>query len=110
MTPLVSHLDHVSINVVLFQKNNPKHAVVLDTTVSGLAGVSAMMVMAILSFVEVVFVEELEMDSVEISTKFKMLNVTHNDAVTTAPGLPGLVVQPHVAEVFKNEPLMIVTV
>ena len=108
--PVVFHLDHVFTNVVWFLKNNPKHAVVPDTTVSGLPGVSAMMVMAILSFVEVVFVDELEMDSVEISTKFKMLNVTHNDAVTIAPGLPGLVVQPHVAAVFKNEPLMIVMV
>ena len=42
--------------------------------------------------------------------KFKMLNVTHNDAVTIAYGLLGQIVLPHVVVVFKNEPLMIVTV
>ena len=61
--PVVSHLDHVSINVVLFQKNNPKHAVAPVTTVSGLPGVNAITVMAISSFAEAVFDDKLEMDS-----------------------------------------------
>ena len=107
---VVSHLDLVSTNVVLSQKNNLNHAVVLGTTVSGLPGVNAMTVMAILSFAEAVFDDGIEMDSVEISIKFKMLNVTHNDAVTIAHGLLGQIVQPHVVAVFKNEPLMIATV
>ena len=42
--------------------------------------------------------------------KFKMLNETHNDAVTIAHGLLGQIVLPHVVVVLKNEPLMIVTV
>lgn len=46
----------------------------------------------------------------KISIKFKMLNVTHNDAVTIAHGLHGQIVLTHVVVVFKNEPLMTVTV
>ena len=108
--PAVFHLDQVSINVVLFQKSNSKHAVASVTTVPGLPGVNAMTVMAISSFAEAVFDDELELDSVKITTKFMMLNVTHNDAVTIAHGLLGQIVQPHVVAVFKNEPLMIATV
>lgn len=61
--PVVSHLDHVSINLVLFQKNNPKHAVTPVTTVSGLHGVNVMTVMVISSFAEAIFDNEIEMDS-----------------------------------------------
>ena len=79
--PAVFHLDHMSINVVLFQKNNPKYAVAQVTTVCGLPEVNAMTAMATSSSVETVFDDELELDSVKITMKFKMLNVTHNDAV-----------------------------
>ena len=68
-----------------------------------------MTAMAISSFAEAIFDDELEMDSVEISTKFKMLNVTHNDAVTIVHGLLGQIVQPHVVSIFKNKPSMIMT-
>ena len=108
--PAVSHLDHVSINVVSFQKNNRNHAVEQVIMVSGLPGVNVMTPMAILFFAEAVCVGVLEVDSVEISMKFKISNVTLNDAVTTVPGLLGLVAVPLVVPVFKNEPLMIATV
>ena len=49
--------------MVLFQKNNPKHAVAPVTTVSGLPGVNVMTVMVISSFAEAIFDNELEMDS-----------------------------------------------
>ena len=107
---VVSHPDHVSINAVSFQKNNPNHAVEQVIMVSGLPGVNAMTPMVILSFAVAVCVGVLEVDSVEISMKFKISNVTLNDAVTTVPGLLGLVAVPHVVPVFKNEPLTIATV
>ena len=107
---VVSHPDHVSINVVSFLRNNPNHAVEQVIMVSGLPGANAMTPMVILSFAEAVCVGVLEVDSVEISMKFKISNVTLNDAVTTVPGLLGLVAVPHVVPVFKNEPLMIATV
>jgi len=105
---VVSHLDHVSINAVSFQKSNPKHAaeqVIMD---SGVHGVSAMTPMVILFFAEAVFEDDQELDSAEISMKFKMSNVTLKDAVTTVHGLLGQVVRQLVEAVFKNEPLMIV--
>ena len=108
--PAVFHHDHVSINVALFQKNNQKHAVALVIMVCGVPGVNAMTLMAILSFVEVVFEDDLEADSVATWMKFKTLNVTLNDAVTTVPGLHGQVAQQPVVVVFKNEPSMIATV
>ena len=108
--PVVSHLDHVSINAVSSQKNNRNHAVEQVIMVSGLPGVNAMTPMVILFFVEAVCVGVLEVDSVEISMKFKISNVTLNDAVTTVLGLLGLVAVQHVVPVFKNEPLMIATV
>ena len=107
---VVSHPDHVSINVVSFLRNNPNHAVEQVIMVSGLPGANAMTPMVILSFAEAVCVGVLEVDSVEISMKFKISNVTLNDAVTTVPGLLGLVAVPHVVPVFKNEPLTIATV
>ena len=108
--PVASHLDHVSINAALFQKNNRNHAVEQVIMVSGLPGVNAMTPMVILFFVEAVCVGVLEVDSVEISMKFKISNVTLNDAVTTVLGLLGLVAVSHVVLVFKNEPSMIATV
>ena len=108
--PVVFHHDHVSINVALFQKNNQKHAVALVIMVCGVHGVNAMTLMVILSFAEVVFEDDLEADSVATWMKFKTLNVTLNDAVTTVPGLHGQVAQQPVVVVFKNEPSMIATV
>ena len=108
--PVVSHLDHVSINADSSQKNNQNHAVEQVIMVSGLPGVNAMTPMVILSFVEAVCVGVLEVDSVEISMKFKISNVTLNDAVTTVLGLLGLVAVLPVVPVFKNEQLMIATV
>lgn len=108
--PVVSPPDHVSTNAASFQKNNLNHAVELVIMVSGVPGVSAMTPMVILSSAVVVFDDDLELDSVAISMKFKTSNVTLNDAVTIAHGLHGQVVQPPVVAVFKKEPSMIAMV
>ena len=68
-----------------------------------------MTTMAISSFAETVFDDELELDSVKITMKFKMSTITHNDADTKVHGLFGQIVQPHVVSIFENKPSMIVT-
>ena len=105
-------LISVAVNQSLKPKNaalahNPKYAVAQVTTVCGLPGGNAMTAMAISFFAEAVFDDEIELESVKVT--MKMLNETHNDAVTIAHEPLGQIVQRHVVSIFKNKPSMIVT-